>query len=153
MIARKHLQTVALINRDRVLRARVRLYFRLRPGTLGPLLRRAGLGQADLVLCLLRLGELRWAEILVGKPIVYGPSFRTVLSQTGKKNQRVDRSPRVVFVQPHNPRKTCTRAHDRFEHFRVGRTEQQLRVRGVTRKDIRKALKWGWIRMEEVRHV
>lgn len=152
MIPRRHMQTVALINRDRVLKARVRFYFNLKRGTLAPLLRRAGLGHADLVLCLLRLGELDYVERLIGKPITYGVSFSIRRSSRGGHTVSEDKSPRITFVQPTNPRATNTKAHDRYSIFRVGRTESQLRARGVTRKDIRKALRWGWIKMETPRH-
>lgn len=152
MIPRRHLQTVALINRDRVLKARVRFYFGLGRGTLALLLGRAGLGHADLVLCLLRLGEISYVERLIGKPITYGPSFSIRRSTRGGHRVAVDPSPRIVYVQTANPRKTRTRAHQRFSEFKVGRTLAQLRARGVTRKDVRKALHWGWIRME-VPHV
>lgn len=152
MIPRKHLQTVALINRDRVLKARVRHYFNLPRGTLAPLLRRAGLGHADLVLCLLRLGELDYVERLVGRPIVYGPTFSIRLSSRGGHRVVRDATPRLTWVTPDNPRRTSTRAHQRFEEFRVGRTEAQLRMRGVTRRDLRRAERLGWIKMEAVHH-
>lgn len=152
MIPRKHLQTVALINRDRVLKARVRFYFHLRRGTLSVLLRRAGLGHADLVLCLLRLGELGYVERLIGKPIVYGPSFSIKRSSRSGHHAAVDTSPRITFVQADNPRQSQSDAYSRFKIFKVGRTESQLRARGVTRRDIRKAQRRGWIRMEATYH-
>ena len=150
---RKHLVTLALINRDKRLAARVRIYFSLKRGTLAPLFRKSKLGQADLVLCLLRFGDkqsLDFVERLVGRPIKYGPSFRLTYPKNGTPTSRVDTSPRVTFVVPNNPRLGSTKAHDRFQEIKVGRTVKQLRARGVTRRDINKAVRRGWIQLKEV---
>lgn len=153
MIPRRCLPTVAQINRDTVLKSRIRLYFGLRRGTLSYTLREKGLGHADLVLCLLRLNSpasIHFAELLVGKPIVYGPSFRLSWPSNGKPSVFADRTPRVVYVVDENPRLNKTKAKARFDHFRVGRTLAQLIARGVTRRDIRKAERRGWVKFQEI---
>lgn len=156
MIPRRCLGIVARMNRDKILRSRIRLYFGLGRGALYYRLRDRGLGHADLVLCLLRLNSatsISFAEELVGRPITHCPSFRLAWPTNGAARARVDASPRLVFVVPENPRLGNTRARERFEHFRVGRTVSQLLLRGVTRRDIRRATRKGWVKFQEVAHV
>ena len=120
-----------------------------------------GLGQADLVLALLRLRDQRTAyshtlrvyvELLMGHPIVVGPCCLLRYGHDTPRPRAVrsvdDR--RIVHVHSTNPRQPCTPAHLRWCEYRVGRTLGQLYVRGVTRRDVRRALRMGWIKLEEM---
>lgn len=151
---------VAGIGRDRPLKYLVRDYFALpQHKALMPALLARGLGQADLVLCLLRLRDahrgLRTAAEahiagLVGHPIVVGPPCLSGYRARGTRHvARGPSDPRIAWVAPENPRLPRTEAHMRWTEYRVGRTEAQLRARGITRRDFRKALRRGWITMEE----
>lgn len=142
MSLRRHLQTIALVERIPAILYRVRRYFSLPCAPLALCLRRAALGQADLVLCLLKIGTgtaRRFVERLIGKPItraVAPPREPCVYLSTPVQ--------RVVRVLP-NPCRLSTRFHCNYELFRVGRTVEQLLARGVTRREIRLARRRGWI--------
>ena len=152
-----HYRTIARLGRDRTIKYLVRDYFGLpRAPALMPALLRCGLGQADLVLCLLRVRDahvgLRTAAeahiaALMGHPIVVGrPCLLGLRSRvTGPQAKQ---APRIAWVAPENPRLPRTEAYLRWCEYRVGRTEAQLRSRGITRRDFRKAVRRGWVRME-----
>jgi hypothetical protein len=157
---KKHSLVISMMNRDRSTAYLLRDYFDLRRGTtlMASLLQR-GLGQADLVLALLRLRDQHrrprrlldfYVTMLVGHPIQVGPSclrdYRSATTRTVRS--RDDR--RITFVIPGNPRAASTEAHDRWCEFMVGRTLGQLLVRGVTKRDIRRSLRKGWIKVEEL---
>jgi hypothetical protein len=154
-----HYATVAALGRDRALRYLIRDYFSLPKTTaLMPALLARRLGQADLVLCLLRLRDghpvLResaegYIEALVGHPITYGLPCLLRYRSNGTPSVALDRSPRIAWVSPSNPRLPRTEAFLRWPEYRVGRTEAQLRSRGVTRRDFRRAIRRGWIKLEE----
>ena len=156
---RRHAHVIAMIGRDRVTKYLLRDYFQLsRTMALMPALLERGLGQADLVLALLRLRDARdarlriygaYIELLVGHPIAVGPCCLLRYRANGHPTVTRDRSPRLVWVNPVNPRQPRTEAHSRWSEFRVGRTVAQLRVRGVTKRDLRRATRKGWIRLEE----
>lgn len=147
---RKHLQTIAAMRRRPALVYRIRTYFALPPRV--PLyvsLRRRGLGQADLVVCLLRLNSrysVHFAERLIGKPITRAPAC-LLRYRTNGGPPRVLRQPRVVWVAPTNPCQRQTDLRLRFDHFQPGRTMEQLLVRGLSRRDIRTAVRRGWVQM------
>ncbi len=159
----RHARTISMINRDRRTAFLLRDYFDLPRGiTLVWSLAQRRLGQADLVLALLRLRDQRtsysgvfsgYIELLVGHPISVGPSCllryhqNSSLPTVVRHDSADDR--RLTFVQRDNPRQPRTEAHLRWCEFRVGRTVGQLRVRGVKRRDIRRAAAKGWIRLEE----
>ncbi len=154
----KHARAVGSIATNHNLKYLVQDYFDLpRRVALMPALLAKGLGQADLVLCLLRLrdrhtGIRAAAEAaitgLVGHPIATGTPcllrYRDVAPYA-----RLDASPRVVYVAPHNPRQTGTEAYQRWSEYKIGRTVAQLRARGVKAKDLRVCKQHGWIRLEE----
>lgn len=160
MLLHQHHATVARIACDPHLKYLLRDYFDLpRTAALMPAMLARGLGQADLVLALLRLrdhhdGVRKMCEahiaVLIGHPICIGPaclqSYRTGTTRVVKS--RDDR--RIVFTVPDNPRQPNTGAHLRWCEYRVGRTVGQLLVRGVTKRDVRKAIAKGWIKLEEV---
>jgi hypothetical protein len=151
---------IAMINRDRKTSYLLRDYFDLpRSTSLMPALLSRGLGQADLVLALLRLRDQRtpyarifsaYVELLVGHPIVHGPSclLKTMDSGRSKITRSAD-DRRIVYVCPTNPRQPGTDAHLRWCQYQVGRTLGQLYVRGVRKRDVRRALRKSWIRVEE----
>lgn len=97
----------------------------------------------DLVLALLRGGYLPEAEALAGVPIQYGrPAIARPLpveEPTKGPDDRIIRS-----VAP-NPRLPTTPAFQRYKAFRPGRTIAQCLSRGVTRRDLREALRAGWV--------
>jgi len=157
-----HHAAVARMGINRDLKYLVRDYFSLsRTQALMPALLAQKLGQADLVLCLLRLRDAHahrslrasiesYITMLVGHPICIGPScLQRYHDKIKPPPIALDRSPRVTFVTPDNPRQPNTDAHLRWCEYRVGRTVAQLRARGVTPKDVRLARRNGWIRTEE----
>lgn len=135
-----------------------------------------GHGQADLVLCLLRLGSLEYVAELVGRPITVCPPqlsiCRTPLPSTPRPRVGDDR--RVVFsrsaaylrlmsrlladesVRPTALSRTSRKKiilssplYDRLEAVRVGSSVAQLLSRGVVRRDVAIATRRGWMRLEE----
>lgn len=135
-------------------------YFRLRtkkgtpsPGSLLRLLCEAGLGQADVVLALLRLNSLeslRLAEVMVGRRIRRCPPCLRVLPPP--KQDRGDstrpKDERRILTVVENPRLPGSPAHARFTLLRPGRTVEQCLARGMTRRDFRMALDYGWVQLE-----
>ncbi len=155
----RHHQTVAHLTSHRELKYLIRDYFSLpRTTALMPALLARRLGQADLVLCLLRLRDahsaLRYAAEghitqLVGHPITIGPGCLLLYRCNGLPSATLDRSPRIVWVADVNPRQPNTDAHQRWAEYKLGRSVAQLRARGVALRDIRRAKARGWIRLEE----
>ncbi len=107
-----------------------------------------GMAQADLVLALLRVGTRRaraLVELLLGRPVLVIPSAWLRWPINGVPRVYVPRIARVVA----NPRRPSTPAYDRFlAAFRPGRTIEEARMRGATKRDVRMARRLGWI--EEV---
>lgn len=158
---RRHSLVIAMMNRDRTTNMLLRDYFDLpRTPTLMATLLARRLGQADLVLALLRLRDQRtrhrhlfgsYVELLVGHPIAVGPRC-LLLYPTNTSRPTVVRSKddrRLTYVCPGNPRAPQTEAALRWCEFKVGRSVGQLLIRGVTQRDIRRALREGWIQVEE----
>lgn len=155
-----HHRPVARIAAAKTLKYLVRDYFSLpRTTALMPAMLAGGLGQADLVLCLLRLRDAHAAlrttiedliADLVGHPIEYGPACLQCYRSGPTRVVRSRDDRRIVYVVPSNPRQPSTEAHLRWCEFRVGRTLGQLYVRGVSKRDVRRAVARGWIRVEEV---
>lgn len=163
-IMHAHAATVALLGRDRLTSYLVRDYFDLpRTNALMAALLDRGLCQADLVLCVLHLhdhapsADLRrvlryYIRRLVGRPILVGEPCLLRYKTNGhppRTSRPLPGDRRIVWVTPNNPRQPGTTAATRWSEFRAGRTVSQLRVRGVTRRDVRAALRHGWIRLEE----
>lgn len=149
---RRHLPAIATIVRVPALEYRVRRYFGLGSGPLLVELRRAGLCQADIVLCLLRAGTPRSREIIekiVGRPITVAAACRLVWNHNSQA-PTVRRQPIITWVCSDATLRRGTRIAAAFTEFRVGRTLEQLRVRGVSKGDLRRAMRRGWIRVEGV---
>jgi hypothetical protein len=156
-----HTKTVVRIAANHDLKYLIRDYFDLPKHTaLMPALLDAGLCQADLVLCLLHLRDqhhtMREAiedsiTALVGHPILVGEScllrYRITSPRPIATRSKDDR--RITYVAPTNPRQPGTDAFMRWCEYRVGRTVSQLQTRGVTKRDIRRAARNGWIKVEE----
>jgi hypothetical protein len=113
-----------------------------------------GMGQADVVLELLRINRrpaLRHVEPLVGRPITRCPPvlalFLAPSAVVAKRRSGDDR--RVTRVVKHNPRLPTTKSFYRFQEFKKGRTIAELLRRGVTRRDLRNALRKKWISVEK----
>lgn len=157
IMLRKHAAIIARINADAQIKAKLLAYFDIPPTPyLTPVLYQRGLGQADLVLALLRCGGLQgrsYVELLVGRPITVGAPCLLLYRRNGRptvSRQPVDR--RITFVQAANPRQPNTEASLRWPEFKLGRTVSQLRARGCTKRDIRRATRMGWIVFEEQAH-
>ncbi len=160
MLLHRHYRTVAMIARNPNLKHLLRDYFDLpRATALMPALLARRLGQADLVLALLRIrdnhSDVRLqAEThiaaLVGHAITYGPGCLLRYAVNGAPHVALDRTPRVVYVCPTNPRLPSTDAYYRWPEFKVGRSVAQLKARGIKAKDLRTVQRAGWIRLEEV---
>lgn len=152
VILARYLVAVAAVDRDRVVSLLVRRDLELPSGLGMPYaLKKRGLGQADLVLSLLRI-DTRGSRLLIarilGRPIMMCPGVFLSWRQNGRPLVR--RSPRIVSVAP-NPRRPNTPAHARYDAaFRTGRTIEEARARGARKRDVRGALRRGWIRLEEI---
>lgn len=155
----KHSLVVTMMGRDRTTNYLLRDYFNLRRGTaLMSALLTCGLGQADLVLALLRLRDQAtthrrvlgsYIELLVGHPILVGPACLLNYRLPTTRIVRSKDERRITFVLGENPRAPATEAYLRWCEYRVGRTVGQLLVRGITKRDIRKSQRRGWIKIEE----
>lgn len=151
----KHAEVLARIGMDKPLAKELRAYFDLpKRRVLVASLHEKGLGQADLVLFLLRVGTAtarRHVEALVGKPILIGPPCLLIYRTNGKPTvvgSEVPDDRKILWVCPTNPRLTNTEAHLRWKIFRVGRSIAQVKARGATKRDVRRAIRKGWIRVE-----
>lgn len=143
--------TVARINRDRNVTLRIKRYFGapLTPEEDQPLwyfMKEYDLWQADLVLCLLRLGDQRsrdWIAELIGHPITVCPPARR-----GTPILIKEKKARIRWVTKTNPRYPNTGAYERFTIFRPGRTVDECFSRGITPRDYRQAIRRGWIHVD-----
>lgn len=107
-----------------------------------------GAGQADCVLALLRAGLLREAELLVGRRVTRcPPCLRPTAPPPDRPDERHPDARRVRVLAPDNPRHPSTGAYYRFAIFRSGMTVQQFLTRGGTRRDVRAAVRRGWIEL------
>lgn len=130
---------------------RIRVYFGLGSGPLIRSIPRAGLGQADVVLALLRIGTRcarRYVEHIIGRAITVCPSCRLTYPYN-RQRPRVSLQPVITWVTPNPPLRCSTKIAACYTEFRVGRTREQLLCRGVSRGDIRRAVRRGWITMSE----
>ena len=125
-------------------------------------LRRAGLNQADVVLCLLRLDtrqSLALASRLVGRPVTYCPPMLAMARGPRPVGRRADlKDDRVVLnvVPPSVKDSRSSRRllsapiYERLSAIKVGMRVSQLYARGVRQKDIRIALRRGYVTLSEV---
>lgn len=104
--------------------------------------------QADIAVLLLRANHLRDAEVLTGVRIVRIRSGVPPAVPLRPQAKAV-RAPRITWVRPGNPRAEASEAHERYKLFVVGRTLEEFTARGGTRRDIRRALRLGWIKLED----
>lgn len=146
---RKYLVAIAAISSTPALSYRVRQYFGLGSRPLIIELRHAELSHADIVLCLLRINTERARTIiasLMGKPITIGPACRLVWPDN-RQSPIVRSQPTVTRVNLDIVVRRRTRLHACLPEFRIGRTLDQLRMRGVSRGDIKRAVRKGVIVM------
>jgi hypothetical protein len=150
-------------------RRAIREYFDLPGrGDLVSLLLSRGLFQADVVLALLRRGQVTAAEVLIGRPITHCPTSRLppvyssgavmsdYISDYLDRHPSRQPEPRVTWVNP-NPSHDCRRggrslttpSFYRYRLVQAGMTLQQLLTRGVTLRDIRQWRAWGWVVVEQ----
>lgn len=104
----------------------------------------AKIGRTDLVLALLRGNFIEEAEALAGVPIQYGP--RLTLGPPPQALLTLARQPRITRLAP-NPRLPTTAAWGRYRVLKVGMTLDQAYNRGVTKRDIREALRNKWMEL------
>lgn len=109
--------------------------------------------QADLVLALLRVNTtpaLAFAAALVGKPITRCPTAAARAMPPRATRPRTGDDRRVTMVA-RNPYLPTTDKFQRFRVVRPGLSVLQLLMRGVERRDLRRAEKLGhlWIEGRE----
>lgn len=149
MILPRYFTAVACVDRDPVVSFLVRRHLGLdRHRPMLYALSARNLGQADLVLALLRIGTrpaMALVERVVGRPVRLCPCVWLRWPVNGRPRTRL--LPRFRLAVSNNPRRPNTPAHARFEvAVRDGFTIEQMRLRGATRRDVRRALREGWIR-------
>jgi hypothetical protein len=102
----------------------------------------------DLVLVLLRAGLVADAEVVAGCPIQYGPSPRLrPLPLAPSPPSRPDPDARRITQVVPNPRLPTTPSWGRFRCLRPGMTVAQALRRGVTRRDLREAVRRRWVEL------
>lgn len=106
-----------------------------------------GLGQADVVLELLRLTLIPEVELLLGHPITRYAA-RTVKPLPAYIQETTQWDRRIAFAAP-NPRLPATEAFQRYKELRPGVTLATALKRGVTYRDIREAISNKWITVHE----
>lgn len=108
-----------------------------------------GLGQADVVLELLRLSLLPEVEALIGHPII---RIAPRPPRPYPPLPRPEPTPydRVIHFAVPNPRLPTTDSFHRFKELRPGVTLSKALRRGVTHRDIREALNNRWIVTEDM---
>jgi hypothetical protein len=150
MLLRRYFAAICRIGDDRRASTLIRVYFHMADGP--PLLyamRDSGISQCDLVLAMLHHGlglDRTWeyVQMLCNARVL--PPVRMGWPVINQLRTRVRR---MRHVAP-NPRRLNTPAHERYARaFRVGRTLEEARIRGATTKDIRQALRMGYVKMEE----
>lgn len=125
-----------------------------RPGALHRACVRAGLCQADVVLALLRLEILNVAEEIVGRPITRCPPALLPGYRAAGPARRLPDERRVTEVRkPESEERGRRRLlacemYERIGRARVGMTISALMARGVTRKDLRIAVRRGYVSVE-----
>lgn len=150
MSARQECYREVVNGSSRRTRAAIARYFGFQriPRDLWRALEERDLCQADVVLALLRMDLLSDAERLVGRPITHCPAAL----RSGSRTPVLRAPDPVVAHVVMNPRHPGTDAHRRFEAaFRVGRTIAQCRTWGARRRDVRRALRRGWISLTDGR--
>lgn len=106
-----------------------------------------GFSQADVVLVLLRLTLFPEVEALIGHPILRLPA-RPVKPWPQAVRRPPGPDDRRIISVARNPRLPTTPSFQRYKLFRPGSTLGGAVKRGVTRKDIREAIKNQWIQLE-----
>lgn len=119
-----------------------------------PLLEQANLTQADVVLVLLRDGRPEMVEqvtVLTGVEVQHCPPWMPPDRPAPVSGPAREGDRRRFTHVGANPRLPTTPAFQRYKHFKVGRTVADFLRRGGTRKDLREALRAGWVEMEDSR--
>ena len=142
MEAREFIAWYFRVSRSRLRRAR---------GVLTVTLAEMGVGQADVVLALVRSGDellVRCAEGLMGRRIVRAPACLRPLAKMEYADPTPEEQRRIRDIVS-NPRVPTTPAWYRWNCLRDGMTVQQALVRGIRRRDLRLGVRRGWLRIEE----
>lgn len=100
---------------------------------------------ADVVLALLRGDRLRSAELIVGKPVERLPPDTRLRPEPYPAPCYPNGATVRVSRVSRNPKLPTTAAFQRYRQIKVGMTEEQLVRRGVTRRDIRQAVRDGHV--------
>lgn len=146
----KYRLTIAALPYD--VRAHLRSRFTL-PGdaSLYSGLHAAGLGQADVVMELLRLGTPAAHEgiaLLVGRPVTVLPPAVPPRIPLPVRPRAKEPDDRVVLSVGRNPRLPTTPSFQRYRLIQAGLSVAQLLKRGVTRRDLRELTSGGHIQLE-----
>lgn len=105
--------------------------------------RLAGADQADVVLALLQIGELRLVSSLVGRPVRLCPPAVPPRVPLPVPSRALGPDDRVVARVDRNPRLPTTPAYQRYRALRPGLTVRQVLTRGATRRDLRELVRSG----------
>lgn len=156
MSLRKYSTAVVKLSSHHELKSFIRSYFGMPANvslTSGMIDR--NLCQADIVLALLRSDHRdarHYVELFLGHPISVAPpvslrwTHNTQRPTVLRVSHPLDR--RISYVCPGNPRQPQTDAYLRWRDVRPGRTLRELVTRGHKKRDLRHALKRGWIQVE-----
>ena len=115
----------------------------------------AGWQQADIVVTLLRSNLLPDVELIMGKRIERCKGFEGYIPLPIAPPRSISPDDRKVTWVARNPRLPTTPSFQRFQEIKVGLTVSALLRRGVTRRDIREALRGTeesgpWMRLSYV---
>jgi hypothetical protein len=115
---------------------------RPQPGPLMPQLSKRGVGTADVALALMWDDRIAAVEEIIGKKITHLPP-----------DPRLNPRPyaRIVPARKIRSVEGAPQTYHKISLFRVGLTEQQLVVRGLTRRDIKYAERQGYVKFTEGR--
>ena len=103
---------------------------------------RARLCQADVVLALLRLELIAAVEQIMGRPITRLPPSRSgATTPRSAPTCRVTRVRTPEAMEGGRRRLLCSPMYERLARARVGMSVETLLARGITRKDLRIAIK------------
>lgn len=98
--------------------------------------------QADVVLAYLRMGRTEDAEKALGRPITRCPAG--IPPWPPRAVPRGPAVPKLSAVRQ-NPCLPTTDAFRRYAHVKVGMTETQLFSRGITRRDVTRWTRLGYL--------
>ena len=109
---------------------------------------RLGFANADVALMLLRLGHRDAAIGILGPRFVVGPPALSRMREPPPPPARESRWDRRIRGVAPNPRTPGSDAARRYALLEPGKTLAQCVARGAMKRDVRNAIKRGWIDVE-----